>query len=262
MQENSALGRSMAMVRDLRIRCAWDRVQTRDTLRPYLIEEVHELDQALGSGDPAAIRSEVADLLLHLAWQLVLAEEGLEFTPDDAAGDLEAKMKRRHPHLFDLGPKEKWETLKREERRQEEARSGRPGVLDGLPPTLPELLMAHRLQERAAGVGFDWPDTEGPAAKVREELEEVEVELGSALRSARRLDHEVGDLLFSVVNLARKAGVHPGPALARANERFRRRFGAVEHLAVARGIDLHAAGLEVLDGLWEEVKEKSGESPA
>lgn len=252
----------MAMVRDLRIRCAWDRVQTRDTLRPYLIEEVHELDQALGSGDAAAIRSEVADLLLHLAWQLVLAEEKLEFTPDDAAGDLEAKMKRRHPHLFDLGPKEKWETLKREERRQEDARSGRPGVLDGLPPTLPELLMAHRLQERAAGVGFDWPDTQGPAAKVREELEEVEAELGSGPGSAGRLDQEVGDLLFSVVNLARKAGVHPGPALARANDRFRRRFGTVESLAAERGIDLHTAGLEVLDGLWNEVKAKSGESPA
>jgi MazG family protein len=252
----------MAMVRDLRIRCAWDRVQTRDTLRPYLIEEVHELDQALGSGNPAAIRSEVADLLLHLAWQLVLAEENLEFSPDDAAGDLEAKMKRRHPHLFDLGPKEKWETLKREERRQEDTKSGRPGVLDGLPPTLPELLMAHRLQERAAGIGFDWPDTKGPAAKVREELEEVEAELGSGPGSEGRLDHEVGDLLFSVVNLARKAGVHPGPALARANERFRRRFGTVESLAAARGVDLHTAGLEVLDGLWDEVKAKSGESPA
>jgi len=257
MQENSALGRSMAMVRDLRVRCAWDRVQTRDTLRPYLIEEVHELDQALGSGDPAAIRSEVADLLLHLAWQLVLAEERMEFTPDDAAGDLEAKMKRRHPHLFDQGPKEKWETLKRRER------IGRRGVLDGLPPTLPDLLMAYRLQERAAGVGFDWPDAKGPAAKVTEELDEVEAELGADSRSDERLDHEIGDLLFSVVNLARKAGVHPGPALSRANGRFRQRFGEVEQLAEARGIDLHTAGLEVLDRLWDEVKERSaGESPA
>ena len=247
----------MAMVRDLRVRCAWDRVQTRDTLRPYLIEEVHELDQALGSGDPAAIRSEVADLLLHLAWQLVLAEERKEFTPDDAAGDLEAKMKRRHPHLFDQGPKEKWETLKRRER------IGRRGVLDGLPPTLPDLLMAYRLQERAAGVGFDWPDAKGPAAKVTEELEEVETELEADPRSDERLDHEIGDLLFSVVNLARKAGVHPGPALSRANGRFRQRFGEVEQLAEARGIDLHTAGLEALDRLWDEVKARSaGESPA
>ncbi len=241
MQENSALGRAVAMVRDLRIRCSWDRVQTRDTLRPYLIEEVHELDRALAAGEAVAIRHEVADLLLHLAWQLVLGEELGEFTPDDVAGDLEAKMKRRHPHLFELGPREKWEALKRKER------TG--GVLDGLPPSLPDLLMAYRLQERAAGVGFDWPDSMGPAAKVREELAEVESET-----AGDRLDHEIGDLLFSVVNLARKVGVHPGPALNRANARFTERFRIVERLAVERGIEMHAAGLEVLDGLWEEAK--------
>ena len=260
MQQNSALGRSMAMVRDLRNRCAWDRVQTRDTLRPYLVEEVHELDQAIGSGNPAAIRNEVADLLLHLAWQLVLAEEQSEFTAEDAADVLEAKMRRRHPHLFELGPREKWETLKRQEREKE---GGLAGVLDGLPPTLPDLLMAHRLQERAAGVGFDWPDTAGPAAKVREELAEVEAELYAGTRSAERLDHEIGDLLFSVVNLARKSGIHPGPALGRANDKFRQRFGVVERLARARAIDIHTAGLEVLDRLWDEAKaERGGESPA
>jgi MazG family protein len=259
MQENSALGRSMAMVRDLRNRCAWDRVQTRDTLRPYLIEEVHELDQALASGDSGAIRSEVADLLLHLGWQLVLAEERSEFTADEVAGDLEAKMKRRHPHLFDLGPRERWETMKARERRRE---GGRPGILEGLPPTLPDLLMAFRLQERAAGVGFDWPDHQGPAAKVREELEEVEAELAVDSRSGERLDHEIGDLIFSAVNLARKAGVPPGPALSRANDRFRNRFGAVERMAAERGIDLHSAGIDVLDQLWNEVKESGGESPA
>lgn len=248
MQEKSALGRAMAMVRDLRERCPWDRVQTRETLRPYLIEEAHELDQALGSGDPGTIRHEVADLLLHLAWQLVLAEEAGEFTADDAAGDLERKMKRRHPHLFDLGPKEPWEILKQRE-------GGKPGgVLQGLPASLPELLTAFRLQERAAGVGFDWPDTEGPAAKVREELAEVLQELPGSAASTERLDHEVGDLLFSVVNLARKAGVQPGPALERANRRFRERFGRVEQLAAERGVDVATAGLEVLDRLWNEVK--------
>jgi len=241
MQDNSALGRAVAMVEDLRNRCAWDRVQTRDTLRPYLLEEVHELDHALGSGDAAAIRHEVADLLLHLAWQIVLGKELGEFGADDVAGDLETKMKRRHPHLFDLGQSERWESLKRKER------TG--GVLDGLPPSLPELLMGFRLQERAAGVGFDWPDATGPAAKVREELAEVEAET-----EAGRLDHEIGDLLFSVINLARKVGVHPGPALERANARFRERFGVVERLAAERGIELHGAGLEVLDQLWEEAK--------
>jgi nucleoside triphosphate diphosphatase len=253
MQEKSALGRAMAMVRDLRSRCPWDRVQTRETLRPYLIEEAHELDQATAAGDAPAIRDEVADLLLHLAWQLVLAEELGEFTADAAADDLEAKMKRRHPHLFELGPSEQWERLKERERRREPRGSG---ALDGLPHSLPELLMACRLQERAAAVGFDWPDTLGPAAKVREELAEAEAELRSPeAPAAGRLDHEIGDLLFSVVNLARKAGVLPGPALERANARFRERFAAVERLAAERGVEVHTAGLEALDRLWEEAKE-------
>ena len=253
MQENSALGRAMAMVRDLRERCSWDRVQTRETLRPYLIEEVHELDQAVAAADPEAIRHEVADLLLHLAWQLVLAEEEGQFTADDAATDLEAKMKRRHPHLFELGPAEEWERLKARERRL--AQRSRKGVLGGLPPNLPELLMAWRLQERAAGVGFDWPDARGPADKVREELSEVEAETAAGSRpDAGRIEHEIGDLLFSVVNLARKVGVQPGPALERANARFRERFAVVEELAGQRGVDLEAAGLEQLDALWEEAK--------
>ena len=250
MQEKSALGRAMEMVRDLRNRCAWDRVQTRQTLRPYLIEEVHELDQAIGQDDRSAIRQEVADLLLHLAWQMVLAEEAGEFTPEDAASDLEQKMKRRHPHLFDLGPKEAWEILKKREGKAAGAR----GVLAGLPPTLPELLMAYRLQERAAGIGFDWPDWAGPAEKVREELSEVMAELPASTGSSERIDQEIGDLLFSVVNLARKAGVHPGPALARANQRFTQRFGMIEQLAGGRGIDLATAGLPALDDLWNEAK--------
>src|SRR5512143_2539414 len=177
MQDKSALGRAQAMVRDLRQRCPWDRVQTRETIRPYLIEEVFELDHAIAGGDAAAIREEVADLLLHLGWQLVLGEERGEFTADEVAGDLERKMQRRHPHLFDLGPPEQWARLKRKEKPH--------GVLDGLPPALPSLLMAYRLQERAAGVGFDWPDTAGPLAKVYEELREVEEELAEVERADR-----------------------------------------------------------------------------
>ena len=246
MQENSALKRAMAMVRDLRERCAWDRVQTRETLRPYLVEEVHELDQAIGTGDPSTIRAEVSDLLLHLAWQLVLGEERGEFSADQVADLLETKMKRRHPHLFDLGSSERWELLKLRERSGETTARG---LLDGLPPTLPELLMAFRLQERAAGVGFDWPDVDGPADKVREELSEVLAEADQGRR-----EEEIGDLLFAVVNLARKLGVHPGPALERANRRFVQRFHALERLAAARGIALDSAGLPVLDALWDEVK--------
>jgi MazG family protein len=233
------------MVRDLRARCPWDRVQTRESLRPYLVEEVLELDHALGEGDVGPIRSELSDLLLHLAFQLVIAEERNDFTPAQVADDLEAKMRRRHPHLFDLGDAEPWERIKRRER------GGR--TLAGIVPTLPPLLMAFRLQERAASVGFDWPDLEGPIAKVREEVEEIEGELSGGSH-AERLTDEVGDLLFAVVNLARKAGVDPSGALDGANRKFRDRFERIEQLAAERGIDVGTAGLEALDELWDEVK--------
>ena len=250
------------MVRDLRARCPWDRAQTRETLRPYLVEEVLELDHAIGHGDAGDIRGELGDVLLNLAFQLVIAEERGEFTADRVADELEAKMRRRHPHLFDLGTAEPWERIKRRERR------GR--TLDGLVPTLQPLLRAYRLQERAAAVGFDWPDVRGPLAKVREELAEVEQELGrepveatdaesgdpNAPRAAPsdRLIDEIGDLLFTVVNLSRKAGVEPGIALDRTNRKFRERFEQVEALAEARGLDLAGAGIERLDALWDEVK--------
>ncbi len=241
----------MATVRDLRTRCPWDRAQTRDTLRPYLVEEVLELDHALAADDLAAIRTELADLLLHLAFQLVIAEEQREFTSGQVADELEAKMRRRHPHLFALGEAEPWERIKRRER------SGQ--VLSGLVPTLPSLLMAYRLQERAAAVGFDWPDVQGPLSKVREELSEVEdqLQVTPGRAPSPELVDEIGDLLFAAVNLARKAGVQPGPALDRANRKFRRRFEEIERLAAERGIDVSTAGLEVLDGLWNEVKELS-----
>jgi nucleoside triphosphate diphosphatase len=261
MQDNSALGRAMAMVRDLRQRCPWDRAQTRETLRPYLVEEALELDHALGAGDVQQIQGELSDMLLHLAFQLVIGEEKREFTGEQVAAELEAKMRRRHPHLFDLGNAEPWEQIKRRER------AGH--VLAGLVPTLPDLLMALRLQQRAAAVGFDWPDTSGPLEKVREELAEVELELQGVSSKDQTTDpdpnapgrppddgllEEIGDLLFAVVNLARKAGVQPGPALDRANRKFRQRFEAVERLAGDRGIDVATAGLNVLDGLWNEVK--------
>ncbi len=247
MQTDSALGRAVAVVRDLRERCPWDRAQTRDTLRPYLVEETLELDEALGGGDPDAIRGELADLLLNIAFQLVIAEDLGEFTADDVATTLEQKMYRRHPHLFDLGPRESWEKSKAKER------TG--GMLAGLPPTLSPLLMAQRLQERAAAIGFDWPDVEGPLAKVREETGEVAAELeGEAPQEV--LTAELGDLLFAVVNLARKAGVPPTTALDHANRKFRRRFEAVEATAQTRGLDLHDAGLDQLDAIWDEVKER------
>jgi MazG family protein len=266
MQENSALGRALAMVRDLRNRCPWDRAQTRESLRPYLVEEVLELDHALGEGEIGHIRDELSDLLLHLAFQLVIAEERRDFSPDDVADGLERKMRRRHPHLFELGEAEPWERIKRKERRGRALaghRADAASVAQGLPPPGARGLGRVRLARCA-----------GPAAKVREELAEVEGELGRAPRMGGRpasadpnlpaprasdaLAQEIGDLLFAVVNLARKAGVDPGTALDRANRKFRDRFEAVERLAERRGLELDQAGLEALDRLWDEVKADEG----
>ena len=238
----------MALVRDLRARCPWDAAQTPQSLRPYLVEEVMELDHAIASGDAAHIRTELGDLLLHLAFQIVLGEERGEFGADDVARTIERKMWRRHPHLFEQGAKpESWERSKLNHQ------DGGGSVLDGLPPTLPALVMALRLQERAAGVGFDWPDAAGPRQKIREEIGELDDELDGT-RNQERVEQEIGDLMFAVVNLARKVDCDPRAALEQANARFRERFTAVEQLAAERGIDVATAGLEVLDQLWDEVK--------
>lgn len=247
MPNDAALSRALALVRDLRARCPWDGAQTTQTLRPYLVEEALELDQAIASDDSSALREELGDVLLHLAFQIVIAEEQGRFDAEAVTRSLEDKMKRRHPHLFGLGAKpDSWEHGKRETGK----RTG--GVLSGLPTTLPPLLMAFRLQERAAGVGFDWPDAQGPFAKVKEETHELEQEAGNGGRET--IEDEVGDLLFATVNLARKLGVHPNQALERANAKFARRFEGVERLAAERSVELGRATLAELDRLWDEVK--------
>ncbi len=256
MQEPSAVGRIIALVRDLRHRCPWDRAQTRATLRPYLVEEVLELDQALGSGDGGRILEELGDVLLHVAFQVVLGEETGEFGAEDLTQAVERKMWRRHPHLFgEQGDpqsgghvEDTWEQTKLSEPGADQA-----SVLDGLPPTLPPLLRAFRLQERAAGVGFDWPDADGPLEKVHEEVEELSGELADAPSSPEVAD-EIGDLFFAVVNLARKLGHDPRAALEQANAKFEHRFRRIEELATERGLDMGRATLEDLDRLWEEVK--------
>jgi nucleoside triphosphate diphosphatase len=254
MQGDSALGRALVLVRELRQRCPWDRAQTPQTLRPYLVEEALELDHAIQTDDPNAMRDELGDLLLHLAFQIVIAEERSQFNAEVVTKTLEEKMWRRHPNLFGQGggrasraDHEGWELVKRREPRA----GGKRGTLAGLPQTLPPLLMAYRLQERAAGIGFDWPDPKGPLAKVKEETAELERETGR-----QEIEEEIGDLLFAVVNLSRKLGVESGQALERANAKFQNRFEALEKLAEERGLEMGRASLEELDKLWDEVKRK------
>ena len=254
MQGDSALGRALGLVRELRQRCPWDRAQSPQTLRPYLVEEALELDHAIQTDDPEAVRDELGDLLLHLAFQIVIGEERSQFNADVVTRTLEEKMWRRHPNLFGDGristsDHAGWELVKRREPRS----GGKRGTLAGLPPTLPPLVMAYRLQERAAGIGFDWPDANGPMAKVKEEVAELEKEQGTGRRE--QVEEELGDLLFAAVNLARKLGIEAGQALERANLKFMQRFEKLEKLAEERGLEMGRASLEELDGLWNEVKQ-------
>jgi MazG family protein len=237
---------TLALMRDLRRRCEWDAAQTHESLRPYLIEEAHEVDEALLAKDDARLREELGDLLLQILFHSVVAEERGAFSFHDVAEGFIAKMKARHPHRYGDGVRQSWEGMKAKKRST---------IAEGLPAGLPSLHRAFRLQDRAAGVGFDWPNAEGPLEKVREELAEVEQELGEGAPSDA-LQGEIGDLLFAVVNLARKAGVHPALALDRANQKFERRFVGIEQLAAQRGITVSEAGLEVLDSLWDEVKSR------
>jgi nucleoside triphosphate diphosphatase len=258
MQAKPSLEDTLSLMRDLRARCEWDAAQTHDSLRPYLIEEAYEVDDAIRAGDDTKLREELGDLLLQILFHSVVAEERGAFSMQDVAEGFITKMKGRHPHLYGEGARQPWEQMKAKRR---------ASIVDGLPADLPALHRAFRLQDRAAGVGFDWPDVDGPIQKVEEELDEVRAELhvgpprsgSSAPRYDEfheRLEAELGDLLFAVVNLCRKASVHPALALDKGNVKFANRFSAVEKLAGERGRKVGEATLEQLDALWDEVKAK------
>jgi MazG family protein len=232
---------ALALMRDLRERCEWDAAQTHESLRPYLIEEAHELDDAIRAGDDRLTREELGDLLLQILFHSVIAEERGAFDFYEVARSFLTKMRGRHPHLYGDGVKEPWERMKAKKR---------TSLVDGLPVDLPALHRAHRLQDRAAGVGFDWPDVEGPAAKVEEELAEVRDQLarepvrtgpgGAPVLDERhaRLEGELGDLLFAVAVVGRRLNVDPETALRKATRRFAERFERMRTAAEGEGIEL------------------------
>lgn len=245
---------ALRLVEFLRAHCPWDAAQTHRSLRRYLLEESHEVVDAIDAGDDEALRDELGDLLLNLAFQIVIGEEREAFDRAAVANRLRAKMRRRHPHLYGDGEPAAWDVIKAAERGGQFASD--TSILRDVLPGTDALAHANRIQEKVAAVGFDWPDTEGALAKVREEVEEVSDEL--AERDPVRLEEEVGDLLFAVVNLARLGGVHPSTALARANRKFARRFRSLEARAAERGLALETAGLDALDAIWNEVKQEEG----
>jgi len=241
------LDRALDVVRFLRAGCPWDAAQTPVSLTAYLLEESLELaDAILEDADDAVLKSEIGDLLLNVAFQIVLAEERSAFTAEEVVQTLEDKMRRRHPHLYgDAEERPHWEAEKANERDTSD-------VFEGLAKRLDPLSRAQRVQDRAAGVGFDWDHARDAFAKVHEEADEVLAHLESGDTDA--LEGELGDLLFAVVNVARLSDLHAATALRRANLKFEKRFSRLVVLAGERGLVMGEASLEELDQLWEEIK--------
>ncbi len=237
--------------------CPWDREQTLETLRPFVLEETYEVLQAIDSGDHDALRSELGDFLFEAVFLAqVEADEG-RFTIRDSIEAITAKLIRRHPHVF--GTKrgvrtpgqvlEQWEAIKA---REQQAAGSKKAVLAGLPKALPALLGAHEIGTRVAAVGFDWAKTEDVIAKIKEEVTELEHAVGN--EGPGRVEEEMGDLLFSIANLARKMGVEPESALRKANQKFAERFEKVERHLEATGRSVHDATLEEMEEAWQMVK--------
>jgi MazG family protein len=239
--------------------CPWDQEQTHASLRAGLLEEAYEVTAAIDAADDANLREELGDLLLQVVFHAQIAEEEGRFAFDAVALGIAQKLVRRHPHVF-AGESAadsaevlvRWEEIKRQER----GGAAEESALDGVSPGLPALQYAAKIQKRAAKVGFDWQEAQPVLEKIREELAEVEADLQAGLP----MEEELGDLLFAVVNLARKLEVDAEVALSGATRKFGRRFRGVEELARKRGIGMAGSPLEALDQLWDEVKaaEKSG----
>ena len=233
----------MRRLRDPRTGCEWDSVQTFETIAPYTIEEAYEVADAIARGDMTALADELGDLQLQVVFHARMAEEAGFFTLDDVIEGICAKMERRHPHIFGEaaeGGHHLWEVIKAEER----AASDDKSALAGVALALPALERAAKLQRRAARTGFDWPDTDGPKAKIAEELAELEAETGH-----QRQFEEMGDLLFAVVNLARKLNIEPEAALREANRKFEARFRAIEAEPGFEAMDL-----DEMEALWVRAK--------
>ncbi len=246
-EQITRLLRIMALLRDPERGCEWDRAQRFETIVPHTIEEAYEVADAVARGDIGDIRDELGDLLFQVVFQARIAEEAHQFDFGDVARSIADKLEARHPHIFagePMAPGTRdavWEALKAAER----FAKGAASALDGVAVALPALMRADKLQKRAARVGFDWPDRDGPAAKLAEEMEEL-----AEAPEAKRVE-EAGDLLFAAVNLVRAYGIAPEDALRAANAKFERRFRAMEDLADG---NFGSLPLDQQEALWQTVK--------
>lgn len=249
-----AIDRLLTIMDDLREQCPWDRKQTFESLRHLTIEETYELSESLLKGSSDDIKSELGDLLLHIVFYAKIGSEQSSFDIADVANRICDKLIQRHPHVYgdvevtdEKEVKQNWEQLK--------LKHDRKGVLDGVPDSLPSLVKAYRMQEKAAGVGFDWDQTAGVMQKIEEELQEFYDEVDRNDKSSA--ESEFGDLLFSLVNYARFIGINPDDALSRTNQKFRSRFVEMEKKISERQINMNQLKLDEWEKLWQEVKSET-----
>jgi nucleoside triphosphate diphosphatase len=243
--------------------CPWDREQTLDSLRAFVLEETHEVLDAIDRADMAALEGEIGDLIFEGVFLAQVCADAGHFTVADSLGRITAKLIRRHPHIFDPAGRpldtpgevhQQWEQIKAREQADAGARRA---VLAGLPKALPSLLRAYEIGTRVAAVGFDWARTADVVDKIEEEVAELRAAVESEGRARR--EEEMGDLLFSIANLSRKLGIDPESALRKANEKFTKRFNAVEENLHSQGRSVHEATLEEMEREWQTVKGTSSD---
>ncbi|MBV6512724.1 MAG: Nucleoside triphosphate pyrophosphohydrolase [Ignavibacteriaceae bacterium] len=243
----------IAIVKRLRKECPWDREQTNDSIKANTLEEAYEVVHAIDEGNYSELKKELGDLLLHVVFHTIMAEEKKEFTIYDVIDSITEKLIRRHPHVFgetevsgSSEVKKNWETIKLAE--------GRTSLLEGIPSDLPALLKAHRIQEKASKVGFDWSHKDEVWKKVTEEISELHE--AEEKGKKEKTEEEFGDLLFALANYSRFIHVNPEDALRKSTAKFMRRFRYIEDELRKKDIPLPEAGLKLMDELWEESKKK------
>ena len=249
--EEYTFERLLDIMKKLRVECPWDRAQTHDSIKGHTIEEAYEVVEAIDHKDYDELRTELGDLLLHVVFHAEIAEGDGRFAIGDVLQAIIEKLIRRHPHIFgDVvvenanDVKRNWEQIKMDE--------GRESVIDGIPDVLPALLKAHRMQDKASKVGFDWPHRDDVWKKVEEEVGELRDAIGNQTKD--EIEEEFGDLLFSLVNYARFVDVNPEDALRKTIQKFSRRFRHIEKRLKDAGKDIHSSSLEEMDRYWEEAK--------
>lgn len=254
-KETAAFARLLGIMDELRDKCPWDKSQTIESLRHLTIEETYELSDAIIENRSDAIKGELGDLMLHLVFYSKIASETQLFNITQVIDSICDKLIVRHPHIFGdvvvkdaTEVKDNWERIKI-------TKEGKKSVLSGVPESLPPLIKAYRMQEKAAGVGFDWENANQVWDKVKEEMEELRHEIETDATN-RRKEEEFGDLLFALVNYARFIGVNPEDALEKTNKKFRRRLSYIESQAALEGKMVHQMTLAEMDALWNQAKEK------